>query len=344
MLVASSFDMWQKDAFFSAAEEVQESADRMESVYRRWVRERREGIESVDSDELLRELQTALGTAKWQLEEFEKAVRLSRGNRSEDNATARHRQFVAAIEDQISRVEYALRESLTEEGKPPLRWVNLDKEERDDLAAFLSGSLGTLQGKKDEYVEVGPSTNSSLQGSQLRINDANLDSDAACKFDIVDGSKNSKDVVIIKKDAKYIVELEAKEISGTRDDLNCQPESSTGTRRTWSSPNFGAWKIIVSDEDEQRKTFLSSIESTPKEKGSKNNFWKQMCGENLRARGGISSYLDFRGINRFKQIFGRGGGFQRRLQGSQNLQLNCSLQLTLVLMLTIFLIGRLLIP
>lgn len=27
MMVANSFDMWQKDAFFTAAEEVQESAD-----------------------------------------------------------------------------------------------------------------------------------------------------------------------------------------------------------------------------------------------------------------------------------------------------------------------------
>ena len=27
MMVANSFDLWQKDAFFSAAEEVQESAD-----------------------------------------------------------------------------------------------------------------------------------------------------------------------------------------------------------------------------------------------------------------------------------------------------------------------------
>jgi hypothetical protein len=27
MLVANSFDLWQKDSFFSAAEEVQESAD-----------------------------------------------------------------------------------------------------------------------------------------------------------------------------------------------------------------------------------------------------------------------------------------------------------------------------
>lgn len=65
MLVANSFDLWQKDAFFSAAEEVQESADIMESAYRTWVRERKERSPLENLDELSRELQTALGTAKW---------------------------------------------------------------------------------------------------------------------------------------------------------------------------------------------------------------------------------------------------------------------------------------
>lgn len=40
---------------------------RMESAYRTWVRQKREGVKSVDLDELCRELQTALGTAKWQV-------------------------------------------------------------------------------------------------------------------------------------------------------------------------------------------------------------------------------------------------------------------------------------
>jgi hypothetical protein len=33
MLVANSFDLWRKDAFFSAAEEVQESADMYVSIF-----------------------------------------------------------------------------------------------------------------------------------------------------------------------------------------------------------------------------------------------------------------------------------------------------------------------
>lgn len=39
----------------------------MESFYRMWMRNRRVGFDLEASDELLRELQTALGTAKWQV-------------------------------------------------------------------------------------------------------------------------------------------------------------------------------------------------------------------------------------------------------------------------------------
>jgi hypothetical protein len=40
---------------------------RMESAYRMWTREKREGSKPEDLDQLSRELQTALGTAKWQV-------------------------------------------------------------------------------------------------------------------------------------------------------------------------------------------------------------------------------------------------------------------------------------
>lgn len=87
--MASAFDRWEKDPFFYAAEEVQESADRyqislgiqfcsvpflkkrdgllwlfhfcrMESAYRRWMHEK-------EGAEVRRELHIALGTAKWQV-------------------------------------------------------------------------------------------------------------------------------------------------------------------------------------------------------------------------------------------------------------------------------------
>lgn len=102
--MATSFDRWEKDPFFLAAEEVQESADRyarrryarglgffffvpvlmdlavvfscsrlrrMESVYKIWVQERSGGDSALGGEvgavELRRELHTALGTAKWQV-------------------------------------------------------------------------------------------------------------------------------------------------------------------------------------------------------------------------------------------------------------------------------------
>lgn len=39
----------------------------MESAYRAWLRERRERSNPEELNELCRELQTALGTAKWQV-------------------------------------------------------------------------------------------------------------------------------------------------------------------------------------------------------------------------------------------------------------------------------------
>lgn len=74
------------------------------------------------------------------MEEFERAVTLSYRNDGDDITITRHRAFLSALEDQISRVETALNESLEVEGKKPFRWVNLDKEESDDLAHFLSGT------------------------------------------------------------------------------------------------------------------------------------------------------------------------------------------------------------
>ncbi|KAK4760658.1 hypothetical protein SAY87_005551 [Trapa incisa] len=116
MMVANSFEMWQKDAFFTAAEEVQESSDLMESTYRAWERMRKESLDADDLIELYRDLQTALGTAKWQLEEFEKAVWMSYGRYDDKNMTNRHGQFIAAIRDQISRVEGELLESFSDRG------------------------------------------------------------------------------------------------------------------------------------------------------------------------------------------------------------------------------------
>ncbi|ESW32888.1 hypothetical protein PHAVU_001G026000 [Phaseolus vulgaris] len=134
--MASSFDRWEKDPFFNAAEEVQESADRMESTYRIWIHATKDASSMWNSDEVCRDLHIALGTAKWQLEEFERAVKSSYGKISSDGARSRHRDFITAIEDKIMKVEHSISESV---GKASLPWLRLDEGEQDELALFLSG-------------------------------------------------------------------------------------------------------------------------------------------------------------------------------------------------------------
>ncbi|GLT36058.1 hypothetical protein SLA2020_104630 [Shorea laevis] len=311
MMVANSFDLWRKDAFFSAAEEVQESADIMESAYRMWVKERKQGLTTTDSAELCRELQVALGTAKWQLEEFEKATRLSHGHRCDDITATRHKQFIAAIENQISLVEAALREAFTEEGKQPLRWVNLDEEERDDLAVFLSGTSSSFQ----------PSAKGILSDNCHKTKEADPDASAVSNGDICE--------MKISEDYECIIEVKDSVSSGRIDDTSCQQENATSARRIWTSPNFGSLKIVIDDKYEERNELTKGIEATPKEKGSKPFFWKQRCQEHSQAKGALKL---------LNQTFGRVGGLQRQLQSPVQLQMSCSLQFTLALMIAIFLI------
>ncbi|KAF7806625.1 syntaxin-6_N domain-containing protein [Senna tora] len=314
MLVANSFDLWQKDAFFSAAEEVQESADTMESAYRAWIRERRERSSPNLLDELCRELQTALGTAKWQLEEFEKAVR-------HDNTNTRHKQFISAIESQISHVEAALRESYIEEGRQPLRWVNLDEEERDDLAAFLSGTSQTTRSAKDEC---------SLQEKQVNKKDNESNFNTACNGNASADQEYTKDIIAINKEANYVIEIKSDEVSGTTDDVLSQADRTSCTRKTCSSSNYGALRIVIADEDEQRNKFTQTVDATPKEKGSKPIFWKQKFQEYPQA---------IRAVHMFNQTLGRTGWFLRQFQSPLHLRYSCPVQAKFALLLTLFLID-----
>ncbi|XP_020228211.1 uncharacterized protein LOC109809345 [Cajanus cajan] len=328
MLVANSFDLWRKDAFFSAAEEVQESADIMESAYRAWLREKRERSTPEELNELCRELQTALGTAKWQLEEFEKAVRQSYRHHGDDNTTTRHRQFISAIESQITQVEAALRESYIEEGKQPLRWVNLDEEERDDLAAFLSGTCHTAQCTNGDCMGVTSLMINSLQEKQVKKEDKNVNIHAFRNQDISSSENSSKDV---NKDTDYVIEIKADAVSRSNDDVVSQTDRATSTRKMWSPPNYSALKIVIADEGEQRDKPTRTVDATPKEKGFKHLFWKQKFEEYPQA---------MRVVRMFNQRFGRIGicQSQRQFHSSPHLRYGCSVQVTLALMLTIFLI------
>ncbi|XP_074557774.1 syntaxin-61-like isoform X1 [Curcuma longa] len=285
MAAGGSFDQWQKDVFFTAAEEVQESADTMESFYRMWMRNCRDGFDLEASDELLRELQTALGTAKWQLEEFEKAVELSHGSfSSEGNAITRHRQFVSAIGNQILRVEKGLNDSLIEEGKQPLRWVQLNEEEREDLADFLSG----------------------VPRDRHRANH-------------VDGS-SSPGSAMLNKDKQYVIEAEAEEPYERENYATASElEQSCGQKGLLGSPGIGACKVAVDDDDIEKGSVearserlryksgqhvaLRNVVSTSKWKQLMNNIWKAKNDDDghLHRMHRLSHYLDLKGITQFTQ-------------------------------------------
>ncbi|XP_061354266.1 uncharacterized protein LOC133298895 [Gastrolobium bilobum] len=137
--MASSFDRWEKDPFFGAAEEVQESADRMESTYRTLIHAKKDASSPWNCDEIRRDLHTSLGTTKWQLDEFVRAVRSSYSKSSSEDARNRHQEFIVAIGDKITKVEQLLQESVHSDSKASLPWVRLDEGERNELAMFLSG-------------------------------------------------------------------------------------------------------------------------------------------------------------------------------------------------------------
>ena len=227
-----------------------------------------------------------------QLEEFERAVTFSHENYSSDeNTITRHREFIAAIRNKISHIEKAVSDSLLEEGKQPLQWVHLEEEERDDFENFLSMPPQSLPGNKDNFY-------------------ANHDS-----------LRGFKETVTINKDAKYVVEVAAKEPFGNQDEVIMQEENLNGQRRAINSSDIDAWKIVIADEDDANKKlveartetysrasslwgFLRSVESTAKLKWFRSSFGKAKSGElqsreQIQSRWGFSSYLDLKGIGLF---------------------------------------------
>ncbi|KAK6277596.1 hypothetical protein POUND7_017919 [Theobroma cacao] len=337
--MASSFDRWEKDPFFSVAEEVQESADRMESTYRTWIHAKKDVSSTWNLEELRRDLRTALGTTKWQLEEFEKAVQSSYGGSSSEDSRDRHHEFIVAIEDQISKIEKSLQESALSEGKALMPWVRLDEGECNELALFLSGP--SVSGEKKLPPKSHGRENEITQG-------IDKESVAHC-------SKNPQSVEWSSSEAKG--------------------QKSHGHRRTASaSADIGAWKIAIADDALQQNSsngqpsipprkvpslsgFLDSLDSVAKLKWPKNGIRKckavdrhhESDTELLRP-----PQLD-RGINACyersksclncddcydKQLYGWYGAIQRQLQRSQyQMQYSRPIQLSVWIVLFLCLIG-----
>ncbi|KZV56206.1 hypothetical protein F511_13810 [Dorcoceras hygrometricum] len=343
--MASAFDRWEKDPFFSAAEEVQESADRMESAYRKWIHANKDASGLWDLDELRRDLQTTLGTTKWQLDEFERAARSSyTSSSSVDDAKDRHNDFIKVIATQTLKVETSLNESAVSRGKPPLPWVRLNDGERDELALFLSGSssftnkiMGKVYGKD--------------QGVKTSL----------------DGDRQS--MVECSRSSSHLVELGRGEAIG---------EMFPGHRRTCSaSADIVSWEIAMDDDVLPRESshaqpdppprkipsfsqFLSTIETSMSQlKWAKSGYKKlkltdghqetnttlprsqnltkgiNICYEkNKSCLDGCNDYYD-------KQLYGWYGAIQRQFQRSQyQMQHSRPVQLVFSIIILLCLLGE----
>ncbi|WCJ34313.1 Syntaxin/t-SNARE family protein [Euphorbia peplus] len=152
--MGSSFHQWESDPLFSAAEVVQDSADRMESLFRLLLHDQNL-VQGDDSDPRLltsieyhkRDLATTFETAKWQLEDFERAVNVSAMRDktcSREDVISRHRQFIRAIREQINHVKKFLDSPSMRDSIINSKWVNnLNEQDRDGLALFLIGGNAT---------------------------------------------------------------------------------------------------------------------------------------------------------------------------------------------------------
>ncbi|XP_041998103.1 uncharacterized protein LOC121747975 isoform X2 [Salvia splendens] len=288
----------------------------MESAYRAWLKSRKEALMSQHLDKLSRELQMALGTAKWQLEEFERAVCLSYRNKVDDITIIRHKEFVSAIEDQISRVETALKVLLEVEGKKPFRWVNLDKEESNDLVHFLSGSPGTSQMIKDGHINVG-----------APYRDHSLGSPVSSKVP----NRTWEEVAAGVKDIGCSFELQEREVRDTEDEISNRAGESLNNLRVGNSPDRNALEIVVDTENRETNGL---IEATPKEKVLESLIWRS-TGEMHRRAKEVKGHTQMKLINWINNHL-------RERQGNQRQYLYPvlpvkSIRFVLALMITIFL-------
>ncbi|RWR81443.1 Syntaxin 6 [Cinnamomum micranthum f. kanehirae] len=317
--MASNLDQWEKDPFFSAAEEVQDSADRMESKYRRWIHVKGDAVDS-SADDLRRELQTTLGTTKWQLEEFEQAVQSSYAGLSADEAKTRHRQFAVAIESQVSKIESSLRDAIIEDGQKELPWVQLDEGERDELAMFLIGST-------TEGVQVGTGAGKGGQGRDLGLvmEEGKLESSKDLRHSDELGlhEKREEKGQGHMRSVSAGGDLCALKIVVANDGSRAHGVSSDGRKGL-------AFPRIASFSD-----FIKSMESTSQPKRSKNGFKKEKSRDCLKAMDmePLQPHHLSQGINACfertktclktcdgsydKQLYGWLGAFQRQIQRSQ---------------------------
>jgi hypothetical protein len=231
-----------------------------------------------------------------QLEQFERAVSSSNDKYSlEEGTVARRRQFVVAIEDQISRVEKEINGSSVDSGRRGLNWVKLDDEERDDLVAFLSAPA--------EFYSEMKSTDSSYHIPSRQKN-------------VPIGMNDQKDAALIIKD---IHEVPPRQISSVKSDV-CGLVDQLHVHRTNLSSGDGHWKIDIGNEmHDDRKlspngtqvssqtTALSGIrrstESLTRVRWFWNSLWKPKSDEHRPLRYDMPNNLDFRVQSLLTQVY-----------------------------------------
>ncbi|KAK4779307.1 hypothetical protein SAY86_006835 [Trapa natans] len=318
--MASIFDRWENDPFFSAAEEVQESADRMRSTYRTWVHAKSDTASEWNLEELRRDLHTVVGTTKWQLEEFERAVKSSYVKDSTDDAKDRHHDFIVAIEDQVSRVQDSLRGSSPSEGKHHPSWVRLDEGESQELALFLTGpSVPNANPQKKDRGLPPDSAKNVFQSFQKpcghrKTASANADIDA-CKIAIPGSSPWQLD------SSNGHPPLPPRKIPSLSSFLNITDSSTSKSKLLKNAFR----KLKVMDPDQESGP--ASLKLLEQEKGS------GACYERNK------SCLDSCDNCYHKQLYGWHGALQRQLQRSKyQIQYSRPVQLTFSALL-LLLIG-----
>lgn len=297
--MTADFYQWEVDPFFAAAEDVQDSADRMESAHRTWLHDQ-SLVEADPTDTELansiefrkRELLIAIGTSKWQLEDFERAIKAMASSvklYTKEDSYSRHMRFIVAIKNQIAAIEQTLHDSTTNYGNGSMQQVNLNNQERDDFATFLSGggssktllkssvcrngSEQQIKGKVAVHINSqepeemyesrlddrpllhGKTGQSKLQGARYSSIDDNC---------VLDNHANGVvETGLVGKDSDFGVELSHR-VSEIRD---CHAvgsvERSTGHKRSASvSAELGNWKIGIADNDIIEKSYGITSENS----------------------------------------------------------------------------------
>ncbi|PIA28261.1 hypothetical protein AQUCO_07200130v1 [Aquilegia coerulea] len=273
------FRQWESDPLFSAAEVVQDSADRMDSIFRIFGHEQSLVQDDPTDRKLLssmeyhkRDLATALGTTKWQLEDFERAVNIStfsdKTNMRED-IISRHKQFIRAIEEQIVQVERSLGSSAATDSESSTQWMNSNEKDSDGLALFLSGGY--------------PENHTTQHNNDSSIMSRFLDATKASDLD-----EKSNEIIELKSE-----EIEEARVNGVMHiDHSFDNLKKSKLRKVGSNyHNRPGFETSIMIEDENNDSNAKSIFSKNRLRGphSKldvfsylNNFWSVYGGKIVR--------------------------------------------------------------